>query len=486
MNRITTFSIAVSLLLSGCCSKPDTFRWKNIESHFSKLPSDSLKLKATKFLEKNSKDIQSENTVFVNFENKDTVDRSKSGISFFELLKKDNYYPVVKVLPDSMVLQEKQLIEEVELAYSTWQKYPWSRRCNFEMFCDFILPYKILNEAPDNWRQHIFSKIKSDLDSLQSQDTVSIHSVWKAVMDRRGFGLKYNENSNYLSDYSSFQEMLFRGDGECYRHAQMYAYVLRSAGIPASIAIVPMWGFCNGGHAELVYFEKSGKPKTYLNHCLNRAPKVFIQTFRKQNSGPLISNSLLDQTDALLPYLKNDHHLDATDLFGTVTDISYPLEKETESPIAYICAFNYGHWQPAFWGLVNKLNNIVQFKKMGTHILYRVMTHEGKKVVLGKVFSVEGDGILKFYPVISTARTSLEVSKWNRGKSYLKKGRAYTLQYMNDDSQWKTITTRFCNKDSSMKFHNIPKSYFYRLFPDSSGLNTSRIFEYKDGKIVWW
>ena len=52
---------------------------------------------------------------------------------------------------DDSTLTAEYLISHIEYAYAVWEKVPWRKEYNFDIFCEYVLPYRIENEHHTNW-----------------------------------------------------------------------------------------------------------------------------------------------------------------------------------------------------------------------------------------------------------------------------------------------------------------------------------------------
>lgn len=63
----------------------------------------------------------------------------------------------IRPADDVATISSKFLIAHIEAAFRAW-KYPWARHLTFQEFCDYILPYKVVNEEPAEWNMDIQQK----------------------------------------------------------------------------------------------------------------------------------------------------------------------------------------------------------------------------------------------------------------------------------------------------------------------------------------
>lgn len=71
-----------------------------------------------------------------------------------------------KKIYDSKIITADYLIENIDLSFDVWKKYPWNKHLSFDDFCELILPYRIANEPLSNWRREYYNHYTPILDSL--------------------------------------------------------------------------------------------------------------------------------------------------------------------------------------------------------------------------------------------------------------------------------------------------------------------------------
>ncbi len=67
---------------------------------------------------------------------------------------------------DAQVITAEYLIDNIDLAFEVWRKYPWNRNLPFDDFCELILPYRIADEPLSDWRKLYYEDYGTLLDSL--------------------------------------------------------------------------------------------------------------------------------------------------------------------------------------------------------------------------------------------------------------------------------------------------------------------------------
>ncbi|TWI88820.1 RICIN domain-containing protein [Chitinophaga japonensis] len=78
---------------------------------------------------------------------------------------------------DGESLPAAYLIRHIENAYQVWEKVPWQKDYSFDIFCEYVLPYRIENERYSNW----FEKYNAAFHGIFDEIFFSGGSVYKAI-----------------------------------------------------------------------------------------------------------------------------------------------------------------------------------------------------------------------------------------------------------------------------------------------------------------
>lgn len=134
---------------------------------------DTLKYNAAKFLIENMPYHYSYNGVCI-----DSLDKAYLAMSCAAKDLRDSVFRArtkgidmssTTLAVDILSLTADQLISAIDDACDLWRKVNWSNEYNQELFFDYVLPYRLMNEQPSNWR----TVIKKEFPSLTSYYIVS-------------------------------------------------------------------------------------------------------------------------------------------------------------------------------------------------------------------------------------------------------------------------------------------------------------------------
>ncbi|PTN07898.1 transglutaminase family protein [Mangrovibacterium marinum] len=135
------------------------------------------------------------------------------------------------------------LLENTRIAYQARQQYAWAQALPDSVFFNEVLPYAILNERRDNWRQQFYDlfapRVAACTDIQAAIDSVSkdINKVLKT---------EYNVKRRKV-DQSPF-ESLEQGMATCTGLSILMVDAFRSVGIPARLVGIPNWTTKEGNH----------------------------------------------------------------------------------------------------------------------------------------------------------------------------------------------------------------------------------------------
>ncbi|NQX41254.1 hypothetical protein SAMN05421820_107209 [Pedobacter steynii] len=466
-------------------------------SKYSKDSKDSIKLQAVEFLKENLENQVSEKLIAFNEETGKEVKIDFDTIVNSENLKKtirdsNLIFKVIQV-KDAKELSNEFIEDQINAFDVFCKNVPWTKRVKKDVLLNYLLPYKIYWEEPGDWRNYFFLRNKSLIAESISDNLVDTMSLDRAVLfligavDGRNEGwFNYSEEHiAYTNAAPSFKWIKSVRKGDCSSEANANAYLLRSVGIPATVDYVPMWGSRNSGHAAAVGLDSNGN--IYPQYRLWGAAKIFRFTFKRHLIWTKEIKPYLGMDSFLINSIKHDHWLDVTSSHIKTSDVGFLLPKAISKKFAYICAYNYGRWQPVFWGKIDQ-NKKVVFKEMGRNILYCLAIPNGKSYSLyGQAFLLDTAGVVKKYRPLYHAVTNLTVSKVNTGSdSWIKKGEKYTLSYLDENSQWKDHGTQIAERDSIIDFKNLPSNSLYRIKKGLDERNLSRPFIYTSNGQQWY
>lgn len=482
----------VIFILQSCnCEKK--YISTELSSHYEL--KDTSKLKAINFLLENIHYQHSDIPLFIYKDNFDIFDINLENIkdesSLKNLMIKYNLYSSYETEYDTSFINNDLIIENVDMAFDTWNKYSWAKNVPENIFHNYLLPYKIYGEKPDLWRNYFHEMYADSITLMFKGAKIDTDSFFNAVIKEKvEKWYPYNLSTLKLTRYSGLEEMKIMKSGDCGNCAYINAYVMRTFGIPATIDIIPLWGARNGGHnTEVFWDEKKQAFKAPPGRLLYPSfpAKVFRLTFKPHHLWTDSIKPFVHNTLFLLEYLKHDHWIDVTEEHVKTVDIEYILPEATNQKYAYICVFNHGKWKPIYWSTINDGGKAI-FRNMGNGILYRIaIPDNGNYKLISNIIRVDTlCHISSNLPNIKST-TKLTLSRFNKNNdAIIKSGKSYNLYYWSEENLWNLHGTEICGSDTIITFDNVPYNTYYRLTRVDGSETLERIFTYDNGKQKWW
>lgn len=388
---------------------------------------------------------------------------------------------------DIQMLKADELIKHIDAAFNAWN-YPWAKGLTFDEFCEYILPYKLLNEKPDFWNSRVQQEYHWVLDSMKKNEDpydacIVVNNHIKTFFKFVKFPTVWDVNYGELNSIKA---------GACYHATQYAAYIMRAMGLPVVMDFTPYWGNLNGGHDwnALIY---NGKPIPFVggesNPGYTKIDLAFqrkrAKIFRRTYSARMNKLKGLTAKDYYIPtFLKSIHVEDVTKEYIPVSNITAQLNGVfPDAQYALLCVFNEQKWTPIYWGEVDTQQQKVTFENMGREILYLPMyTELGSLIPAGKPFVVTKAGSVDSIACDVTQKTNLVIRKKGYHGPNITKGNTYELYYWN--SQWVSLGKVTAETDSLL-YRNAPKDALFWI-RSSDKSTKERIFTYKDNKQIWW
>lgn len=150
-----------------------------------------------------------------------------------------------KQIPDSIILTERQIVQNIEDAFRIWNEVPWKSEVTFDSFCQYVLPYRVLNEnLSDDWRNVLYDEYKTFVnpDMTLRDAFLAIHeAVYNRIRKTKATDFPY------LLNPLEFEKV---NKGECLQCCLYECYVMRAMCIPTAIDGINQWAnYSTNGHS---------------------------------------------------------------------------------------------------------------------------------------------------------------------------------------------------------------------------------------------
>lgn len=285
----------------------------------------------------------------------------------------DSAYLRQKPRPDVTAITSAYLIENIDLAFDVWRRYPWCRDLSFDVFCRKIVPYRVRQEPLDRWRAFYFDRYKAVADSL-AHAGASMPEVVFFINSR--YGKDYLQKADKIPGDLSVAQIEQLGGGTCDHLALNAVQVMRAIGIPLDLDILPYHGKVNGGHVYNSFTDEQGR--FFYFSPYEREPE------RNQWIAPLVQRV----SYALLPkseIVRNERNAqlvsrileNVTKEYYNVRDVK--LKVRMGDTLVYLATFNRGDFGIVAQSEVN--SGVASFEKMSCGLLYFPIAEDQSKLL---------------------------------------------------------------------------------------------------------
>jgi len=418
---------------------PNKGQLQKVLDHYP-APSDSLKLKAARFLIANMPyhygyygeqiDTYGQifsliDTLYYRQENVTVKDKMHIGDSLLKIYGPPNA-DLAKKIPDTKLISADYLISNIDFAFNAWNTAPWRKKVNFADFCDFILPYRIRNEQLQYWRPPCYYQYTRLARHYQYPD--SLRYVFNGMnwdlLTETTFTLYFNK---YFPFPKSLTDIMKGKIGGCETTTFFTITAMRSAGLPVVSDFIPEWGNVNSGHYMIHLLDKADTlPRiTNENGLVNTwskiewtshydehrhhftqdelppgmtlqyvwtVPKVYRYTFSVDSQAMEISRSI--PQSEIYPGFRDANFRDVTSEFVECGDFMLRLPAALKKyRLAYLCAFDIDGWKPVAQCRVN--HDSLLFRNIGKNIVYLPAVYEKKELrPAGAPFFLDSSGLV--------------------------------------------------------------------------------------------
>jgi len=544
--KYSIFTCVALIIVS--CSNPHATDHKNIFEiieHFSK-QEDKTKTEAAEFIAENAVDFQHTKGSLLNkfdlfFQHLDSLNKNniskKADRKSLKLLpeiemlwdsiqksiKREDYSSLKKV-HDFDALPSEYFINNIELAVKEWKENPWSHHVSYKDFCEYILPYKVYDEQPENWRQYFLDRYSKVKDTIHSSNPVYVADIINKDIE------KWFKFSTLFYEYPFDMglDRLIQGQvGGCKHMVTVTAYANRALGIPCAVDFAPHYGNRSLGHNWLVVFDRNmnaipynGASSEWLNmgyvfhkQTTNvKIPKIYRRMFSTQKNN---FDSLINQTDYTPQFFLHKHLIDVTKDYMPVSTVTLQTSGKmpSDKKLAYLCIFNNKTWVPVEWGEVR--NGKVTYENMGQDIVYLPVYYMYDQMIpFSEPIILTKEGIVlpikKYKGKAQSAKLFYkyppELTAVNDSTNAILNDNVYELFYW--DNRWislgkKTTADRKADIDSlgfdfnkplffnNIKnrefifYENVPVGTLFLLHNYTQG-KEERIFTIENNEQVWW
>lgn len=176
----------------------------------------------------------------------------------------------LKLGRDIFELDSAYLCDNIDMAFKVWREQPWGKNVDFDTFCEYILPYRIADEVPENWRKEYYDKYNPLLDEFRNSGEYDSADPVEALRFLLG-KLPYVYEPIYTSQaFMAFPhigpEYVQYVTGSCREFSDFVIYVCRALGIPCAFNEAVNMHRGNNGHVWASFWNKNDEEYIISNY----------------------------------------------------------------------------------------------------------------------------------------------------------------------------------------------------------------------------
>lgn len=447
-------------LLTGCgekeCSKLERAlalsgdhraELEKVLEHFSQRPEDSLQLKSAVFLIENmpghrGPDSSSIRRYKARIDTLPELSYEERKILLGLPSKHPELCPDMAEAEDIHTIKAEDLIRHISRICRMKDSCTWLRHLDFDLFCEYLLPYRIENE----WLEFPPDTLPSDLAETMAYANRyyddcqhSPYSMCSFIQRESSFAIKY-----HVKD-STFSKLIYSWVNK----NKMNAIRLRRLGIPLALDYVPILRPNEQANYWYIPIDARIIPKSNYKIEGISTGKVYRQTF-SYNPAPVV-----DSHEVVPPFFRNPFQKDVTDLYLHTADVELSLSLPQGVRYAYLAMYDGKAWCPVAYSEAK--GGICRFSKLGKDCVYLPVCYPSEQMQpLAPPFILRSNG--EMTPLI-VARDSTIAIQAERLCAYVNSSNYYNENMVNSYFE--------CSDDKSFKnsdtVYVITKPPHYRL-----------------------
>ena len=366
---------------------------------------------------------------------------------------------------DINIIDAEYLAENIDYAFRAWE-LPWAKDLSFEDFCQYLLPYKMGNEAPERWRAAVWEEYSWVLERANEKTSPSEICRWVDASVRQWYTIHLGYNYPSDAGYLKAKEVK---EGSCQGASLMILYPLRALGVCAVYDYVPQWGNRSDRHSWDALYEDGrlisfnapetdpGKHKLEfigMGRMLRKRPKIFRKDY--------MSASSIDVTAEYIPI--------------SIRRWVKHLGK------AEMMIFDNANWRSVCEG--SWKGGYAEFKDMARGVAFLpAITDKGMSRALWWPLVIERNGRLKVFRPRLRRHTVRLTAKYPEDKSNaIFPGEHYELFVWK--GHWVSLGMQEA-KDTVLTYHRVPVGALLWLRNLDKGVQ-ERIFTFEKGRQIWY
>ena len=408
---------------------------------------------------------------------------------------------------DNRTLRSESLIRHIDDAFALYDSSEWCKGVGFDVFCEYLLPYRVADEYPDpDWMTYYRRRVE-DRAYVAFRFCKTLQDSLYTILNRMSSA--YRTEIVYVARYPYGyrpQQLASLKRGTCLDYNILSCFLFRSVGIPVAMDYTPLWGNRSLGHDWSALFVSPGVTGTdsALDYSFSAAPKPLGSYLRSNPNRPTkIYRTTFSRQAESLAAVHGAEMIPGEFSSGFIRDVSaeYGLEHHVSLTLPpahrnrkfyYLCSFDNRDWVPVAW--TRRQGERITFPDLGGGIVYLPCKYEGGRMqAVSEPFILHTDGRVETLEADTSIRQPVTLyRKYADGENIRRYSRLFGGGRIeaSDNAAFRNATVLYCFPDSiAVRYSYIrpekPQSCRYLRFVAGNSRHGGEVAEFeafgKDG-----
>ena len=297
-------------------------------------------------------------------------------------------------------LDSNFLITYIDSAFRAIRKRPWLKNLQFGQLCEYVLPYRVGHERP----QQLF-RLQDSIFHTDIADLLNYDDIGNEVAT--GIGLSQIFNGRIPRE----AKVLYRGTlinynlTGCVGQAMLRSWLARLTLCPVALDLNPAFPTRNDRHCWSVMIDNRQMNSIQrLAFEVNKQGKIYRQTFTR-NPAPDTGKS-----EYIPPFFRSPFYRDVTSCYTRVKDVPVTPLKPVSVTYGYLGVFNDLKWEPVAYAGLREGRFL--FKDVGCGIVYLPLIYpDGDAVAVSYPFLLDLTGKVQLLQPDTTHLLTLKLKR---------------------------------------------------------------------------
>ena len=412
-------------------------------------------------------------------------------------------------IPDKRFVSKKWFFKNIELAISQAKTRLENQEFTTRQFFEYVLPYRLRFEIPENWRSPSIEKLDTCFD-----EDIFVHASNINNSIRLGYSYKALSKEN-----RSFSDVFKNRDGSCNEMSDLAAFTMRANGIPVGVDFA-RWANIVGSHQwnSFQLKEKSipfmgietnpdkGNNMGMITGVYKKPAKVYRKTFNKSEfaSEGFDPKKIINESNFI--DVTKEYYADCNDIIIRLSN------RENHNKFFFLCVYAVNSWVPVAFSKAKQ--NALVFRDVRHNNIFALKIWNGAQLEhFQNPFAFDSLANVLFFDNNPENTTDLKLAFFNSPERELirsfnvngydetiknwenilvrnitgkiKNDKIYRLFYW--DKEWIRAAENRAENDSVL-FKNVPANAVYKIEIQGEKMNNRlRCFTVDENNVQnWW